>query len=325
MRHINLNLNLNLHTHLFITILHLPFSAPHILLTTPTSIPTRTVTIRQATVPEPTPPPAQQLAQNSSCALLSQVLSICVGLTPGFVTLTPAAQAHCLCYSSTVWVPKVLDDAVKTCADFASTAAPAAFGPLVNLEGFCESVGDVGRGIPASGAVATTTASVGGDGNGNPSYRNGGGGGSTASAYVPPAAAMPSYEGGNANGGGQIGEGSAAGTSSSGSGSGIGGSGAGNSNGGGSRSFTLSDRSGSSTSQGMSSMTRSSTSQGVSSMTSQSTSTGTRIPTITGISMTVNDAGTTRTGDGAVRNRGEVTEGTVVLVSMAIAMLLIFL
>ncbi|KAH7319416.1 hypothetical protein BKA65DRAFT_352560, partial [Rhexocercosporidium sp. MPI-PUGE-AT-0058] len=90
-----------------------------------------------------TPPPSQQLAQNPSCALLSQALSICAVLTPGFVTLLPPQQAHCLCYSSTAWAPKILDDAVKTCADFASTVAPGAFPPLMNLEGFCMSVGDV--------------------------------------------------------------------------------------------------------------------------------------------------------------------------------------
>jgi hypothetical protein len=62
------------------------------------------------------------LEQNPGCCLLSSALSVCTSLTPGFTTLAPSQQAPCLCYSSTVWQPAVFDNAVKTCADFASTA-----------------------------------------------------------------------------------------------------------------------------------------------------------------------------------------------------------
>jgi hypothetical protein len=40
-------------------------------------------------------------------------------------------------------MPSIFDNAVKTCADYASTAVPIAYQPLANLEGFCESLGDV--------------------------------------------------------------------------------------------------------------------------------------------------------------------------------------
>jgi hypothetical protein len=104
-----------------------------------------TLKLRNPTFPEPTTPPspAQLLQQNSACQLVGEALAICNTLTPGFDTLQPTDQAHCLCYSSTSWMPGIFDGAVKTCADYASTAVPGAFPPLSNLEGFCQSIGDV--------------------------------------------------------------------------------------------------------------------------------------------------------------------------------------
>jgi hypothetical protein len=112
---------------------------------------------RNPTFPEPTStttPPAQLLQQNSACQLVGEALAICDSLTPGFNTLQPTDQAHCLCYSSTSWMPNIFDGAVKTCADYASTAVPGAFTPLSNLEGFCQGVGDVETSSPSP---ATTT------------------------------------------------------------------------------------------------------------------------------------------------------------------------
>jgi hypothetical protein len=111
---------------------------------------------RTPTFPEPTTTtlsPAQLLQQNSACQLVGEALAICDSLTPGFNTLQPTDQAHCLCYSSTSWMPNIFDGAVKTCADYASTAVPGVFPPLSNLEGFCQGIGDV----ETSPATITTT------------------------------------------------------------------------------------------------------------------------------------------------------------------------
>jgi hypothetical protein len=103
--------------------------------------------LRAPTFPETTtvPPPAQLLQQNSACNVVGQAIAICNTLTPGFNTLQPTAQAHCLCYSSTSWRPSIFDNAVKTCADYAFTAAPGAYNPLANLEGFCQGIDDVNQ------------------------------------------------------------------------------------------------------------------------------------------------------------------------------------
>lgn len=78
------------------------------------------IRVRQAA---PTSTPAVWiLDQDPGCYLLSSALSVCTSLTPEFTTLAPSQQAPCLCYSSTVWAPDIFDDAVETCASFASTA-----------------------------------------------------------------------------------------------------------------------------------------------------------------------------------------------------------
>ncbi|CZT03071.1 uncharacterized protein RAG0_09947 [Rhynchosporium agropyri] len=308
-----------------LSILHLP-------LATSRSLPTHTIDPRDPTFPEPTPPPSRNLAQSPSCALVSQALSICAVLTPGFVTLLPPQQAHCLCYSSTLWAPYVLDDAVKTCADFASTAAPGAFPPLRNLEGFCLGVGDVDSSAPASvQATSSSFIPVMGAGGmpGSPT------GGLTGLNYLPPS--MPTYVAGNENGanGGQ-------------DGSGDGGNGTGNNHGSindGSGSTGVSENNGSSCSASISIPSSTSSSGGhgsasstdsltpISTMSSSlndvSTLTTTSRTSVMGLTITVinGDAPATQTaaGAGAVRNRGEVTETEVVLVSLAIASLILFL
>lgn len=97
----------------------------------------------------PTPPsPAQLLQQNPACMVVGEAIAICGTLTPGFNTLQPPAQAHCLCYSSTSWIPSIFDNAVKTCADYASKDVPGAYQPLANLEEFCQGIGDVETSVP---------------------------------------------------------------------------------------------------------------------------------------------------------------------------------
>ena len=88
-----------------------------------------------------TAPPAVILQQNPQCMILSSALSICTSLTSGFTDMAPTKQAECLCYSNTSFLPAPFDNAVKTCADFASTAAPAAFNAIANLQGFCSNAG----------------------------------------------------------------------------------------------------------------------------------------------------------------------------------------
>ncbi|KAG0651881.1 Ras GTPase-activating rng2 [Hyphodiscus hymeniophilus] len=104
----------------------------------------------------PTPTPAVIiLQQNSGCGFLSSALSVCTSLTPGFTLLPPSQQAPCLCYSSTSWTPNIFDEAVKTCADYASTALPSVYTPIVNLENFCINVGNIDFGLASASAINT--------------------------------------------------------------------------------------------------------------------------------------------------------------------------
>lgn len=127
-----------------------------------------TLKLRNPTFSESTmTAPAQVLQQNSACLVVGEALAICGSLSPGFTTLQPTEQAHCLCYSSTSWMPNIFDKAVESCANYASTAVPAAYQPLANLEGFCESVGDVET--PATVfALTITAASTAGGFSGQP-------------------------------------------------------------------------------------------------------------------------------------------------------------
>ncbi|TEY45419.1 hypothetical protein BOTCAL_0334g00090 [Botryotinia calthae] len=87
--------------------------------------------------------PASVLQQNPGCALVSSTLFKCESISPGFTSLVPSAQAQCLCYDSSKWIPTIFDKAVQTCADFASSAVPSAYPAFVNLEGFCGNIGNI--------------------------------------------------------------------------------------------------------------------------------------------------------------------------------------
>jgi hypothetical protein len=58
---------------------------------------------RDATSPEPTPPPSPSLKDSPSCLVVGDVLGTCNSNTPGFTSMDPATQAQGLCYSNTVW------------------------------------------------------------------------------------------------------------------------------------------------------------------------------------------------------------------------------
>jgi hypothetical protein len=103
-----------------------------------------------STPAQTTPPPSQSTAaaggsldNNPACSFLGAAISFCLSASPGFTTLAPSLQAPCLCYSSTSWDPSPFDNAVATCAGYASTAVPADYSDVVALEGFCTSVGNV--------------------------------------------------------------------------------------------------------------------------------------------------------------------------------------
>jgi len=121
------------------------------VLTQPASVPAHT-----------TPPPSQSTAvggdldSNPGCSLVSFALSYCISASPGFTTLAPSLQAPCLCYSSTSWDPSLFDNAVATCAEYASTAVPSDYSAFSALEGFCSSVGNV-LSQPVSVPAQTTT------------------------------------------------------------------------------------------------------------------------------------------------------------------------
>ncbi|RDW76082.1 hypothetical protein BP5796_06903 [Coleophoma crateriformis] len=108
---------------------------------------TPTVLQRQLTTPSQFPqavittPPT--LSDNPACRLVGTALYICESLTPTFTALDPTAQAPCLCYSSTSWVPEIFDSAVSLCVSYASTAVPESLGSVEILQGFCGRVGDV--------------------------------------------------------------------------------------------------------------------------------------------------------------------------------------
>jgi hypothetical protein len=121
------------------------------VLTQPASVPAQT-----------TPLPTQSTAaggnldSNTACSFVLAALSFCISASPGFTTLAPSLQAPCLCYSSTSWDPNPFDNAMATCAEYASTAVPSDYSVISALEGFCTKVGNVaGNVLPT-----TTTASL---------------------------------------------------------------------------------------------------------------------------------------------------------------------
>jgi hypothetical protein len=95
------------------------------------------------------------LARNLGCQLVGKALGICCSLTPDFTDLSATLQAPCLCYSSSSWDPTLFDNAVESCASYASTAIPSAYAPIASLQGFCSSVGNIN--YPASISATTTT------------------------------------------------------------------------------------------------------------------------------------------------------------------------
>ena len=114
-------------------------------------------TVSATTTPTPvTPAPASETANiftNPGCSIVGFALDSCNSVSPGFTTMDVTSQARCLCYSSTVWIPNDFDEAVSTCAEYVSSAAPSSLSAITGLEGFCSDIGNV----LADGGVATGT------------------------------------------------------------------------------------------------------------------------------------------------------------------------
>ncbi|KUJ24469.1 uncharacterized protein LY89DRAFT_776583 [Mollisia scopiformis] len=148
----------------YLLLLPLTNTAAHLINPNVLELRTPTWPEDPSAAPPTTTSPAQILQQCAACQVLGSALAICANITPSFTALQPTAQAKCLCYSSTIWSPNIFDNAVESCANYASTAAPPAYSALSNLENFCADVGDVekpvtvftlaptGNGGPTSGS-----------------------------------------------------------------------------------------------------------------------------------------------------------------------------
>jgi hypothetical protein len=99
-----------------------------------------------------------------ACSFVDYALSFCNSASPGFSTFNPTYQAPCLCYSfgtsTTLWEPNIYDNAIETCATYASEQNDASlYTELLRNEGFCSSVGNlITQTAPASTTAHTTSS-----------------------------------------------------------------------------------------------------------------------------------------------------------------------
>ncbi|KAH8592199.1 hypothetical protein B0O99DRAFT_717380 [Bisporella sp. PMI_857] len=89
-------------------------------------------------------PPGVVLQKNPLCCSVSSAIMGCGAAMSGFMDLPSSRQALCVCYTSSTWQPDAFDQAVKTCAEFASMAVPQVYEPLKKLEDFCANAGNLG-------------------------------------------------------------------------------------------------------------------------------------------------------------------------------------
>jgi hypothetical protein len=99
-----------------------------------------------------------------ACSFVDYALSFCNSASPGFSTFNPTYQAPCLCYSfgtsTTLWEPNIYDNAIETCATYASEQNDASlYTELLRNEGFCSSVGNLITQTAPASATAHTTSS----------------------------------------------------------------------------------------------------------------------------------------------------------------------
>ena len=93
----------------------------------------------------------------AACSLVTDAISFCESVSPGFLSLNPTSQAPCLCYSSTSWNPEHFDGAVATCASALSAQGDlAGYSTAELLAGFCTSVGNVGNPTTATATPGTS-------------------------------------------------------------------------------------------------------------------------------------------------------------------------
>ncbi|KAK6352714.1 hypothetical protein TWF696_004717 [Orbilia brochopaga] len=100
----------------------------------------------------------------SQCESLETRLNSCKALSSAaFETMAGSQQASCLCYDTkSQWIPKSVDAVASSCVKYLAAASPRKASSFeAYASGFCESLGDVRRGIVSTTAVpAATTSSL---------------------------------------------------------------------------------------------------------------------------------------------------------------------
>jgi hypothetical protein len=89
---------------------------------------------------------------------VSQELSFCNFITPGFSTAPYTDQRSCLCGSSTIvgqFTGAVFDEELSICADYAFTAQSSDYPKLTSLENFCS---NTFQPLSSKGATSTVTS-----------------------------------------------------------------------------------------------------------------------------------------------------------------------
>lgn len=89
-----------------------------------------------------TPFPTGDATANPACFWVSQELSFCSFVSPGFSTASYRDQRSCLCDRSTTvgqFTGAVFDEEVSLCADYAFTAQFSDYPSLTSLENLCSS------------------------------------------------------------------------------------------------------------------------------------------------------------------------------------------
>ncbi len=98
--------------------------------------------------------PRKSGPNSASCKALTSFEAACASATPGFLTLDPAKQYSCLCFTSSTFAPSVYQNYHDGCLSYLSTASPALYSSIGGHDlppDYC---------VSASQALATTAAYV---------------------------------------------------------------------------------------------------------------------------------------------------------------------
>ncbi|KAF4625094.1 hypothetical protein G7Y89_g13074 [Cudoniella acicularis] len=104
---------------------------------------------------------AANITANPGCFYIVSVINSCESATPGFTNKPSSDQQSCLCYSTGSGTTRTLEfnDAASTCASFVSTADPAEYSSISELQSFCQSPSSAASqpGTTASGFTTATS------------------------------------------------------------------------------------------------------------------------------------------------------------------------